>query len=167
MTYTVERTLPFSPFVIWAVLSDLTHFARNDPYHHNLRFISDKREGVGTQFKVSHRYWPIFPLCPDEVIFEVEIWDPKRILRARETNRKKYRTHTQEFLLVEEDGKTDCTTVQYNLYSAHIPLFPLLPLRIWAECMVTRRMNQKLAELENDCAKWKKEYDAHHSILEE
>lgn len=167
MTYTVERTLPFSPFVIWAVLSDLTHFTRNDPYHHHLRFAGSQREGAGTQFKVSHRYWPIFPLCADEVMFEVEIWDPKRILRARETNRKKYRTHTQEFLLVEDQDNADHTIVQYNLYSANIPLFPLFLLRFWAEHMVTRRMEDKLAELESDCAKWKKEYDAHHSILEE
>ena len=75
-TLVQERRIPYSPNVVWAYLSDLTHFGRHDPFHHDFRFTSTRTSGLGAAFELRHTYLPIFPLPSDKVSCEVTSWLP-------------------------------------------------------------------------------------------
>src|SRR5712691_7673727 len=102
----VSRDISNAPQRIWSVLEDVRHFARNDPFHHDFAYLSSRKSGLGTAFRMRHTYFPIFPLAADEVVCTVTQWQPERTLTLLEKNQKKYRTHTQRFTLVPQGTKT-------------------------------------------------------------
>lgn len=166
MIYTVERTLPFSPFVVWSVLSDLTHFERNDTRRNDFELLGSQREGTGTKFRIKHTFWPIFPFRPNEVVCTVTEWKRESQLEVLEENRRAHRTHTQTFLVFKNEETLDTTIIQYEI---RFP-YPRSRFFFWdllVMFMSTRRMNQKLLEIEKDCEKWLSEYTPHTEILHE
>lgn len=166
MNYTVERALPFTPFVVWSVLSDLTHFERNDARRNDFELLHSSREGKGTRFRIKHTLWPIYPFRPNEVICTVTEWRPQLQLEVIEENRKAHLTLTQTFLVFENEEVPNSTIIQHEI---RFP-YPRSHFFFWdfiVMFMSTRRMKQKLEAIEKDCDEWKKEYDSHNSILEE
>jgi hypothetical protein len=147
MRYAVERRLTYSPLVVWNALRDLRHFAENDPYHHDFRWVGDRREGVGAEFVLGHSYAPLFPFGPDEVTCRVTEWEPGERQTIVETNRRAYRSHWQRFTLIHDRYDT---MIRFEIGYRGIPWL-LLPWRLWVGFMVTRRMRQKLADIEKRC----------------
>lgn len=150
-----DRLIPYRSSVVWEVLSDFRHFARNDPYHHDFSYVSEQRRGRGTKFTMRHTYWPIYPFRSDWVKSTVTQFEPGVLLSIFERNDRAYRSHTQSFLL--EPVEKMCTKVTFVVSFRDIPLL-LLPWRLWVYRLVRKRLNEKLAELQSDC------FRAEHAI---
>ncbi len=148
MEYVVESRLPFSAAQIWKVLADVTHFARNDPYHRDFRFVGDQREGVGTTFTVKHTYRPIYPFGEETVTGVITQWEPEKRVLLSERCKMSFRNHSQLFTLEAVDAET--TIARFSIRYAGVPLV-LLGWKLWADYKVKARMADKLRELEDDC----------------
>ena len=149
MRYRVERNIPFSPLIVWSVLRDLRHFADNDPYHHDFRWLGERREGAGAKFGLRHSYAPIYPFASDEVACTVTEWEPGEAQTIVEANRRKYRSHTQRFTLTPLRFGS---LVRFEVTLVGPPMW-LLPWRLWVDFWALRRMRQKLADIETACLK--------------
>lgn len=149
MRYSVERRIPFPISSVWSVLTDLRHFAANDPFHHDFAWTGERREGMGAGFRLRHTYSPIFPFGSDEVVCLVTEWKPGESQSILETNRRRYRSHSQRFSLVPL--RFGDTLVRYDVIYRGIPWL-LLPWRLWVGYWVKRRMRQKLEDLERRAA---------------
>jgi hypothetical protein len=146
--YDVERTIAQPIAVVWEALADLQHFARNDPFHHDLVFLSDQYAGPGTCFAVRHTYLPIFPFPPDDVLCTVTVCEPEQRIDLNECNTNPYKSHRQRFDLERLDARR--TRVRYRIAYAGVPR--ILPAwRVWAAWRVKARMRDKLTGLESDC----------------
>lgn len=148
MEYSVERVIPFSADLVWWVLADLRHFARRDPFHSDFEWLPGPIHGIGAQFTLQHRYWPIFPFPKDTVRCRVTAWDPECRIVLTETNSRAYRSHVQKFTL---EPVVTGTLVRFSVRYSGIPWL-LFPWRLWVAALVRRRMSQKLVDLERDCA---------------
>lgn len=147
MDYHVNRVLPWAPQSIWRVLSDVSHFARDDPFHHDFTYITERKSGHGTTFRIRHTYLPIFPFAADEVVCTVTQWEPERAQTLVERNRKAYRSHTQRFTLTPLGA---ATLLQYTITYKGVPSW-LLPLSLWVRWRVKRRMEEKLTQIARLC----------------
>ena len=145
MRYMAEKRLAFPPSAVWDVLKDLRHFAENDPFHHDFVWHDGPREGIGARFGLRHTYSPIFPFGSDDVECIVTEWKQGEAQSVLETNRRRYRSHTQRFELIPigQDG----TLVRFCVIYRGVPWI-LLPWRLWVDFWVLRRMRQKLDEIE-------------------
>ena len=144
--YAAERLVRLPAEPIWKVLSDLSHIARNDPYHHDFKFVEGSlQEGKGATFITTHSYWPIFPFPRDEVVCKVIDWQPLARVTVVEKSQKKYRSHIQDFTLEPCGQYVTVVHFEVNLFS--IPWW-LWPLRAWVTFKALRRMRQKLKEVE-------------------
>ncbi len=144
MIYSACHNLPFNPTQTWEILRNLQHYVDRDPFHSNLRFLNYQREGQGVQFRMHHSYFPNFPFFPDEVLATVTVWQPEQQQTILEENPKTYRNHTQTFLL---EPTTNGTKLTYQVQYMGIPMW-LLPWRLWVHWNVTRRLHEKLRQLE-------------------
>ncbi len=152
MRYRVFRELPYDAEVVLGVLADLRgHFTASDPYHHDLRFLTQAEQGLGAKFEVRHTYWPVFPFAPDRVECTVTDWAPGKRLVINERNERAYRNHTQIFS-IENLGPGLCR-LTYEILYIGIPA-GLLPLRLWVDRKVLARMREKLGELAVECRYW-------------
>lgn len=147
MEYCVSRVLPWSRQRIWQVLNDVRHFARHDPFHHNLVYMTGRRSGLGTMFRIRHSYLPIFPFAADEVVCTVTQWEPERTQTLLERNRKAYRSHTQRFTLTPLGA---ATLLEYAITYKGIPSW-LVPVAQWVRWRVKRRMDEKLTQIARLC----------------
>ncbi|TSC83045.1 MAG: hypothetical protein G01um101419_317 [Parcubacteria group bacterium Gr01-1014_19] len=144
MIYSASRVIKADPQKIWDLLSDLRHFAKNDPFHSDFKFESEQREGVGAKFSVEHNYKPIFPFGSDRVMCTVSAWQPLGEVAINEKNpRHWWMDHSQRFVIEPvEDG----VRVSYFISYIGVPW----PFSIWVSRLVLKRMNEKLAEVEQD-----------------
>lgn len=147
MEYRATCAIRCDPSRVWNALKDVRHFACNDPFHHDFAFLTARKFGVGTAFKIRHTYFPVFPLASDEVVCTITQWEPARGLTLLEKNRKRYRTHAQRFELFPRG--TD-TIVEYTISYNGVPPW-LIPFAQWVRWLVTRRMKEKLAEIAERC----------------
>lgn len=147
-TIVAERKISVSPQRVWEYLSDVTHFGRHDPFHHDFQFVSPQKDGPGTEFTLRHTYLPIFPLPSDIVHCRVTRWEPERRISILETNPVRLKSHTQDFKLSPVgDG---VTLVRFTITYHGIPWL-LLPWRMWATWLVRKRMQAKLRQIEREC----------------
>jgi hypothetical protein len=147
MLYTAFRVLPYSPAQVWRIIGDIRHFVYKDPFHSDLVFTSDQREGQGVQFTLRHSYWPNFPFRPDTVECLISVSRVEREQVLVETNVQAYRSHTQRFLLEKVEGGT---RLVYEIQYMGIPHW-LLPWKMWVKWNVLRRMKEKLRDVEEVC----------------
>lgn len=112
MEYRVSRILPWVPQRVWRVLKDVSHFARDDPFHHDFAYITEQKSGLGTMFRIRHTYLPIFPFVADDAVCTITQWEPERIQTLLEKNRWAYRTHTQRLTLT---ALRAATVVEYTI----------------------------------------------------
>lgn len=147
MKYVLRETLPYSPRCVWSVLEDVEHFARNDPFHHEFKYLGGQRSGIGTVFTMKHTYLPIFPFGADQVICTVTQWEPGRIQTLLESNPRPHRSHVQRFRLIPQ---TAGTAVEYSITYKGVPSW-IFPLAQWVRWTVSRRMKDKLRELAQQC----------------
>lgn len=61
--------------LVWEYLSNIENFGKFNAYHHGVRFSSEQKQGVGTEFITPHTFWPIFPLPPLDTICKVTHWE--------------------------------------------------------------------------------------------
>src|SRR5437899_3129909 len=144
MKYVVERWIDVPAAAVWAALARLEHFAESDPFHHDLRWLSDRREGIGAEFTLRHTYRPIFPFGEDVVRCAVTEWIPERRLFVQETNARPWKSHAQRFYLNAENGGT---RLRYEIGYVGVP-WALLAWRLWVDWHVTARMEAKLTDIE-------------------
>jgi hypothetical protein len=99
--------------LVWEYLSDLNNFARFNPYHKTISFLTNQIKGQGTLFRTNHSFWPIFPIPNLETICQVTLWDENKkrinifeqpilnlpIIGEREL---KQTNHTQKYSLIEK-----------------------------------------------------------------
>src|SRR5437016_6120854 len=105
MEYRVSRTLPHAPQIVWSVLKNLEHFAR-DPFHHHFAYLTKRHSGRGAAFRVHHSYLPVFPFAADEVVCTVTQWEPEHRQTLLEKSQRSYRTHVQRFTLTPQGSST-------------------------------------------------------------
>jgi len=160
MQYSASRILPYTPRRIWSVLENVEHFARNDPFHHDFEYITPRRSGVGTAFRITHTYFPVFPFAADHVVCRIIQWEPERIQTLLESNERLYRNHIQRFLLTQ---KGSATIVQYTINYRGLPSW-LFPFSQWVRWGVRRRMEAKLSELAVQCDRGEAKADARESL---
>jgi hypothetical protein len=147
-TLVQERWMPLTTEEVWKYLSDLSHFGRHDPFHHDFRFTGGKTCGYGARFILRHTYIPIFPLPSDHVVCSVTAWRPEELLTIAEKNPVRLKSHTQSFeIIAAVEGRA---LVRFTITYRGIPWI-LLPWRLWATWLVKKRMAQKLREIEREC----------------
>lgn len=147
MRHHVERAMPFAPAVVWDAIADLRHFAIDDPFHDDLRFLGEQRIGAGTRFRLHHSYLPIFPFPPDEVVATVSRWEPSRGLTLDEVNPRAWRSHVQDFVVEpHSEGSQVVHEVTHWFPASAAPMAP------WVRWRVGARMTRKLEQLEAACA---------------
>lgn len=147
-TIVTDRQISVPAQRVWEYLSDLTHFGRHDPFHHDFRFIAPQKRGLGTEFMLHHTYLPIFPLPSDQVRCRVTRWETSRRITVLETNRSRFKSHTQDFELSPVSASV--TLVRFTITYRGIPKL-LLPWRMWATWLVQKRMAEKLRQIEREC----------------
>src|SRR5688572_29529908 len=147
-TIVTERTISVPAQRVWEYLSDLTHFGRHDPFHHDFRFVTPHKSGLGVEFDLRHTYLPIFPLPSDHVRCRVTRWEALRRVSILETNRSRLKSHTQDFEL--SPVSAGVTQVRFTIIYRGVPTI-LLPWRMWATWLVQKRMAEKLRQIEREC----------------
>lgn len=147
-TIVADRQISAPAQRVWAYLSDLTHFGRHDPFHHDFRFSGPQHSGLGTEFMLRHTYLPIFPLPSDHVRCRVTRWETAQRITVLETNRSRFKSHTQDFELSPVGASV--TLVRFTITYHGIPWL-LLPWRMWATWLVRKRMAEKLRQIEREC----------------
>ena len=147
-TIVADRQIPVSTQRVWEYLSDLTHFGRHDPFHHDFRFETPRQSGTGAEFTLRHTYLPIFPLPSDHVRCRVTRWEPARRVTILEMSGSRFKSHTQDFEL--SPVSAGVTLVRFTITYRGIPML-LLPWRMWATWLVRKRMAEKLRQIEREC----------------